>query len=80
MFIPSPQECVDIIGVKTDNRTNGSREGGPVERSKSREINPVVRTVEGSHVGCSNLWEINPVLRTKSYADILRKISFQVSR
>ena len=34
-----------------------------MELRKSRKINPVVRTVEGSSVGHSKSREINPVVR-----------------
>ena len=43
-------KIVDRINVKMDIRTSKSQERIPVEHNKSREINPVVRTVSYSNI------------------------------
>ena len=64
---------VDRSDGKTYMRTNKSREGSPMERSKPWESNPVVRVVERIPVGHSKSREINPMVRMVSYAKVLRR-------
>ena len=71
-FIPIPHDCVEKIEVNTDMRTNESRVGSRMERSKSWESNTVVHTVEVITVGHSKSQESIPVVGTVSYAKILR--------
>ena len=72
-FIPIPQEYVESSDVNADKRTNESWEGSSVESIKSRESNPVVRTMEVNPVERSKSRESNPVVRTVSYTEILRR-------
>ena len=43
-----------------------------MERSKSRESNPMVHTLEGSTVELSKSREIIPVVDAVSYAEVVR--------
>ena len=52
-------------------RNNESWEESTVKQIKSRESNPMVRTVERSTVGRSKSRESNPVVHTVSYDEIM---------